>query len=120
VELTLLIPPVLFLVVLAFVWLEYRGLDGLTFKPHRRKLNQQSGESSTDGKYKSYACGEDLPSHSIQPDYRQFFHFAFFFTIIHVIALVVATVPSESIGASGLAIVFVISSGIGLYVLFRR
>ena len=40
-----------------------------------------------------YACGEDLPDHMIQPDYGQFFPFAFFFTILHVVALMATTVP---------------------------
>ena len=45
------------------------------------------------GKEQAYACGEDMPENQGQPDYREFFMFAFFFTIIHVIALVVATSP---------------------------
>ena len=35
---------------------------------------------------------------SVQPDYGQFFPFAFFFTILHVVALMVATVPAGTCG----------------------
>ncbi len=44
-------------------------------------------------KWQSYACGEDMAENQGQPDYTQFFKFAFFFTIMHVVVLVVATDP---------------------------
>src|ERR1035438_10348921 len=44
-----------------------------------------------------YSCGEDLPTHMIQPDYAQFYPFAFFFTILHVAALMAATVPAATL-----------------------
>ncbi len=40
----------------------------------------------TPGKLAPYACGEDMPSHLMQPDYSQFFPFAFFFTVIPSLA----------------------------------
>ena len=45
----------------------------------------------------AYACGERNVRHYINPDYSQFFPFAFFFTIMHVLALVVATAPYEAL-----------------------
>lgn len=72
------------------------------------------------GKAKAYACGEDVPEHRVAPDYQQFFPFAFFFTIMHVLALVVVTVPSGSAGATALAVGYAASLAIGLFVLFRR
>ena len=49
------------------------------------------------GKLTSYACGEDMPGTKIQFGYRLFFFVALFFTIMHVAALVIATVPSGKI-----------------------
>jgi len=71
------------------------------------------------GKRKAYASGEDVKEHRFQPDYRQFFSFAFFFTIMHVVALIVATVP-KSPGAFILAEFFIGIAAIGLVILFRR
>lgn len=45
------------------------------------------------GKKTQYACGEDVPAAKVQPDYGFFFPFALFFTILHVTALIMATLP---------------------------
>ena len=43
-------------------------------------------------KLKSYACGEDYPGGKLHHSYN-FFHVAFFFTVLHVGALLIATAP---------------------------
>ncbi len=53
--------------------------------------------SRVGGKLRSYACGEDIPGAKIQFGYRLFFFVALFFTIMHVAALVIATVPAGKI-----------------------
>ena len=45
----------------------------------------------------AYACGQRNVRHYVNPDYSQFFPFAFFFTIRHVWVLVVATVSYEAL-----------------------
>jgi len=109
----LLLPPIAFVLVLALVWLQSAGFSVLQLK--LAKSNDAPG-----GKYKSYACGEDVADHRVQPDYGQFFPFAFFFTIMHVLALVVTTMPAGSGVASGLAVLFLVSAAVGVFVLFRR
>ena len=69
---------------------------------------------------KAYACGEDFKGHFIQPDYSQFFPFAFFFTILHVVALVIATVPAETVEIFAIAVVYVGAAIIGLLILLRK
>ena len=69
---------------------------------------------------KAYACGEDFKGHFIQPDYSQFFPFAFFFTILHVVALVIATVPAETVEIFAIAVVYVAAAIIGLLILLRK
>lgn len=43
-------------------------------------------------KFEAYACGEEAPKEKVQQSY-DFFHVAFFFTILHVGALLIATAP---------------------------
>jgi len=52
------------------------------------------GPKPKEAKYKleSYACGEDYPEGESNPSY-DFFHVAFFFTVLHVGALLLATAP---------------------------
>ena len=69
------------------------------------------------GKEESYACGEDVKTHKVQPDYSQFFPFAFFFTIMHVVALIVATIPGD---ISILALLYVFIAVLALFILFRK
>ena len=107
-----LLPPVAFVVVLASVWLQSRAMDWFSLTP--------KGGAQASGKRKPFASGEKVEDHRTQPDYSQFFHFAFFFTIMHVVALVVATVPRGSTGAALLATAIILSAAISVAVLFRR
>lgn len=105
-EQLLLAPPVVFLIYLALsVLMSY--------------FSKRIAAKGTDtpGKTKSYACGEDMVVNRAQPDYSQFFQFAFFFTIMHVVVLVVATDPSGISLMSGLYLTVTV---IALYMLFRR
>ena len=72
------------------------------------------------GAKKAYACGEDFHGHLIQPDYSQFFPFAFFFTILHVVALVIATVPPGNMGVFVMAGLYVVAAVTGLIILLRK
>jgi hypothetical protein len=107
-----LLPPVAFLIVLGSVWLQSRGMDLF-------KLPRPPGAPPA-GQRRPYASGEEVADHRVQPDYGQFFHFAFFFTLVHVVALVVATVPTGAPAAAVLAAAFVLTAAVGLFVLFRR
>jgi hypothetical protein len=48
------------------------------------------------GKLTQYACGEDFPARKFQVGYKLFFYAALFFTMMHVAALVIATIPGGS------------------------
>ena len=106
----LLTPPVALLIMLGAVMLFAKLLSALSFKSKNRP----------EGLGKPYACGEDVPAGKIQPDYSQFFPFAFFFTFLHVIALVVTTMPKETPGAFSIFIVYILGAITGLFILFRR
>jgi NADH-quinone oxidoreductase subunit A len=87
----LLSPPLAFLAFLAIFYIVYFLAGRLA-----PKLN------AVGGKLKSYACGEDIPGSKLQFGYRLFFFIALFFTMMHVAALVVATLPSGPIAFFGL------------------
>lgn len=67
-----------------------------------------------------YACGEEKYSTLVQPEYGQFFPFAFFFTILHVLALIIATVPKETLQTFVIALMYVVGAIVGLFILFRK
>ncbi len=104
----LLSPPVALLILLAFAILYYVSLRTLTPKV-----------PAPPGLSKPYACGEEQ-TNPIRADYGQFFPFAFFFTILHVVALTVATVPAVKLGSIIIAFVYVGGAALGLSVLYRR
>jgi NADH:ubiquinone oxidoreductase subunit 3 (subunit A) len=109
-QIPVLAPPIAFVVVLMAVLLFSAGLSRLAF---RRKERPK-------GLTRPYASGEDLETHEIQPDYGQFFPFAFFFTILHVTALVVTTVPAARASTFFIAGVYVLGVVVGLTVLYRK
>jgi NADH:ubiquinone oxidoreductase subunit 3 (subunit A) len=75
-------------------------------------------KSETSGKRAQYACGENIPAAKVQPDYALFFPFALFFTIIHVTALILATLPVGNIALMG--IIYMAGVAISLYALVAR
>lgn len=102
----LLSPPVAFtIIIFTFLLVAYLS-----------KFIAAKGTASA-GKGEAYASGEDVKLHKVQPDYRQFFPFAFFFTIMHVVVLIVATVPKE---ISPLAFVYIAVAILALFILLRK
>lgn len=106
----LLIPPVALTLLVVLVWLLSAAASPLAFK-------RKSPRGALD---KPYAGGENLEKHRVQPDYAQFFPFAFFFTILHVVTLIVATSPAKIVGSGAFAVLYVLGALLALYILFRR
>jgi NADH:ubiquinone oxidoreductase subunit 3 (subunit A) len=79
----LLSPPIVFLIAFAVGLLLY--WLGRAMAP---KTNM------TQAKGTPYACGEDAPMQKAQISYKMFFSLAIFFTVMHVAALVVTTLPA--------------------------
>jgi len=92
----LLYPPITFIIFLIVGYLVYRLSKVLGPKP-----------SAEGGKLSTYACGEDIPGKKSQYGYH-LFRFAFIFTILHVAALVIATVPSGTIALIGIIYLVII------------
>jgi len=92
----LLYPPIAFLILLLIGYLIYKLSRAMGPKPNM-----------VEGKLSTYACGEDIPGRKAQYSYH-LFHFAFFFTVLHVAALVIATVPSGSIAMVGIVYLLIV------------
>jgi len=107
----LLAPPVVFAIVFLFLLLLSRGLSVFAFK---RKDKREEGTG------KAYACGEDVEDHMAQPDYSQFFPFAFFFTVAHVATMMITAIPLESINTLIMAELYIVAVIAGLFILLRR
>jgi NADH-quinone oxidoreductase subunit A len=103
-------PVIVFIILFAFFWLLSYLFSKLAFRSNKRAKG--TGES--------YACGEDISDHLAQPDYSQFFPYAFFFTIAHVATMMVTTAPMETFRAMVMAIIYILVVVIGLYILLRR
>ena len=104
----LLFPPIAFFIILLVVLLQSYFMSKFSAKG-----------SHADGKHKAYACGEDVLDHRVQPDYSQFFSFAFFFTIMHVVVMVIATAPVD-LFADAMAAFYILAASVALLILFRR
>ena len=104
-------PPVAFALLLVFILAAILAAGRLAPRVERRP---------GDGKDQAYACGEEFDGHLIQPDYSQFFPFAFFFTILHVAALMLATIPTQLRPDLGGIALYLAVIATGLVVLLRR
>ena len=106
----ILTPPVAFIIILGTTVLISNLLSKLSFK----------AKKGSDASTTSYSCGEEGCTPYIQPDYAQFFPFAFFFTILHVTALIITTIPMETLGSLSIAIIYLAGAMTALFILFRR
>ncbi len=107
----LISPPAVFIIILAVILILNRLFTGLAAR---------SSDKSKPGSGQSYACGESNYDNNAQPDYSQFFPFAFFFTLAHVTTLMITTMPPAAMGVLVMAGLYIIAGGIGLYILLRK
>lgn len=100
-------PPALFIFFL--------GLFALILLYLRRYAAK--GKEESKGAKDAYACGQKNYANYVNPDYRQFFRYAFVFTVLHVIALIVTTAPAEALW---LPLVYVAVGVLTLVIIFRK
>ena len=93
----ILTPFVGFFAFLAISYFIYRMGDVMA-----PKLKDQGAKLS------QYACGEDFPAKKVQVGYKLFFYAALFFTMMHVAALVIATIPGGNMAYAMLGIVYLL------------
>lgn len=92
-----LYPIAAFLIILVIVYLAYliTGTWGPKYKKEKYKRQ-------------SYACGEDYPGGKLHHSYN-FFHIAFFFTVLHVGALLITTAPTGTAALLGMVLIGVMA-----------
>ncbi len=101
-------PPVIFIVFMLAGWLLLAGANRIAAK----------GEDSP-GKHLHYSCGEDLDVPSFNMNYHQFFRLALLFGILHIVALVIATIPAGS-DIRFLPVLYLVSAGFAMYILLEH
>jgi hypothetical protein len=106
----LLVPPVALTLLVMVVWALSGAAGTLSFK-------RKGARGALD---KPYAGGENIEKHRVQIDYGQFFPFAFFFTILHVVTLIVATSPARNLQGLAISLIYIMGALLGLVILFRR
>jgi len=111
-EKLLLSPPIAFVTYFVFIVLFSMLLSRCAFRPGRRE--------NGDGGTKAYACGEDTYNQSAQPDYSYFFHFAFFFTMAHVAAMMITMVPAVALRTLQVALLYVTGIIAGFAIVLRK
>ncbi len=82
----------------------------------KRKANKTpSGKHAFD----PYACGqtEDAVSQYINPNFRRMFYLAFFFTVMHVLVMIVATAPR---GHTLMPVAYIAVGALAMLILFRK
>ena len=104
----LLSPPIVFFIFLGIAFLFY--WVGNKVAVH--------GEE-TPGKHEPYACGEDLEPSRMKLSYHAFFKLALMFGLLHVSALVLSTLPMETV-SHRIALIYIVAVGISVYVLTDR
>lgn len=76
------------------VFLLSAALISLMMLVLRRNASRQPGGEH---EKEPYACGQRNVEHNVSPDFFKVFAYAFVFTIMHVLVMVVATAPADSV-----------------------
>ncbi|HEY9595452.1 MAG TPA: hypothetical protein VHE79_13305 [Spirochaetia bacterium] len=106
----ILVPPVALTILVLVVW----GLSGASATLGFKRKEPRGAID------KPYAGGENIERHRVQVDYDEFFPFAIFFTILHVVTLIVATTPGHTLQSLVMAVIYILGALLGLFILMRR
>jgi NADH-quinone oxidoreductase subunit A len=66
-----------------------------------------------------YACGQntDAVSQYINPNFKRMFYLAFFFTVMHVLVMIVSTAPK---GHTLMPVAYIAVGALAMLILFRK
>jgi len=70
-------------------------------------------------KREPYACGEDIEPNNIMLTYHSFFRVALMFGILHIVALVITTIP-EGLSNRSIAVIYLAAAAVTMVILFER
>ncbi len=100
-------PPVVFLLLVAVL-----GAASLLLSRYSVR-----GEAASGRALDAYTCGQRGFKDYINPNYDRFFSFAFVFTVMHVLTMVVATAPKR---LALMPVIYILSGILVLIIAFRR
>lgn len=98
-------PPIAFALFLLLALVAMRGLS-----------RYERGGVQTARSLDPYACGQRDFENYVNPNYTQFFRYAFVFSVMHVLALVVSTSSREML----LPLAYVGAGILSLLIVFRK
>lgn len=100
--------PVIFIVFLLLLTL-------LSIVLKRKADKTPAGKHSVD----PYACGQstDAVSQYVNPNFKRMFYLAFFFTVMHVLVMIVATAPK---GHTLMPVAYICVGILAMLILFRK
>ena len=99
-------PPVIFILLFFSIAMSSKWLSRFS---HKGDLGEHAGDS--------YACGQRDVENYVNPDYSKYYPYAFIFTVIHILILVVATSPSD---VQILPVIYIISGILAILIAFKR
>lgn len=70
-------------------------------------------------KYIHYSCGEEMELPSLILNYRSFFRLALLFCVIHIVVLVISTIPSSA-EPQLIPIVYIFAAGVSMLILLEQ
>jgi NADH-quinone oxidoreductase subunit A len=103
----LLYPPFAFIIALIILFIFAKIIKG--FEPKVQKNPETS---------KTYACGEDVAPQKSTPSYEEFYPYAIFFTVLHVVALMLMTLAFATQVPFMVPLIYIIIVMIILSILF--
>ncbi|MCD6356782.1 MAG: hypothetical protein J7L66_05785 [Anaerolineaceae bacterium] len=70
-------------------------------------------------KFIHYSCGEDLDTPHLELNYHAFFRLAFLFGILHIITLVISTIPAKA-DIKILPVAYIFGAVVSMLILLER
>jgi NADH:ubiquinone oxidoreductase subunit 3 (subunit A) len=108
--------PVLFIIFMVIF-----GAMMLYLKRYEKKARNGAakgdGEDDKNAALAPYACGHRNYESYVNPDYKQFVKYAFVFSVMHVLVMVVTTAPK---GEMWLPLAYVAAGVLALAIIFRK
>jgi len=101
-------PPVTFLIMLVL---------GIAFFMLAKKIAARGKDHPS--KRQPYACGEEFETEKLQLKYHTFFRLALVFGILHIISLVITTMPKD-ISSRMIALLYLIAAALTMLILFEN
>ena len=101
-------PPVLFFLFLGLGWMILRISQRFSARGDQNPA-----------KFLHYACGEDIDSPPLRLRYHAFFRLALLFGILHIVALMITTIPSV-IQTHVYAVLYISAAALSMLILLER